>query len=109
MLPMTGISWLRALVGEGLFTFMMAFVYLHVRTARQVLGNTWFGFAMGWAHFGGATALLAISGGACNPALGLAFALTGHVPAWMVLVYVVAGVGGGALASVMYRLLNPND
>jgi aquaporin Z len=101
--------WFRALVGETLFTFLVAFTWLHVRTARQVMGNTWFGIAVGWVHFAGASAIGHLSAGACNPALGLALVAAGHVPAWMVMIYLLAGLTGGAAAAVAYRLLNPND
>ena len=101
--------WFRALLGECCFTFMIAFVYLHVRTARQAAGNTWFGIALGMAHFAGASALAAISGGACNAALGLSHVLSGAVYPGMIFVYALAAAAGGAAAAVAYRLLNPND
>lgn len=99
----------RIFLGETTFTFLTAFTFLHVRTARQQLGNAYFGAAIGLAHLAGASALGRLGVGACNPALGLAFVLAGYVPAWMILVYLITGVLGGALATVLYRILNPND
>jgi len=101
--------WFRALAGETVFTFLVAFTFLHVRTARQVAGNTWFGAAIGLAWLAGNSALGGLSGGACNPALGFAYACAAHAPPWMILVYLSAGLAGGAAAAVTYRLLNPND
>lgn len=103
-----GAAW-RLFFGETCFTFLVAFTFLHVRTARQQLGNAYFGAAIGLAHFAGASALSRIAAGACNPALGLAFVLAGYVPTWMVLVYITSGLLAGAAASVVYRVLNPND
>lgn len=100
---------IRALAGELGFTFLMAFTWLHVRTARQQLGNAHFGAAIGLAHYAGALSIGRLSMGACNPALGLAMVLAGWVPGWMIMVYLVAGLIGGAAAAVIYRILNPND
>ena len=100
---------LRTFMGESCFTFLVAFTFLHVRTARQQLGNAYSGAAIGLAHYAGASALSRVSAGACNPALGLAFALAGYVPAWMIIVYVFTGLLGGVAAAIAYRLLNPND
>lgn len=99
----------RALLGETGFTFLVAFTFLHVRTARQQLGNAYFGAAVGLAHYAGASSIARLSAGACNPALGLAFVLAGLVPGWMILIYLLAGLIGGGAASVFYRMLNPND
>ena len=101
-------AW-RTFMGETCFTFLVAFTFLHVRTARQQLGNAYFGAAIGLAHYAGASALTRLSAGACNPVLGLAFVLAGYVPAWMILIYLITGVIGGAAAAMLYRLLNPND
>ena len=92
-----------------LYIFLVAFTFLHVRTARQQLGNAYFGAAVGLAHYAGASSIARISAGACNPALGLAFVLAGLVPGWMILIYLLAGLIGGGAASVFYRMLNPND
>jgi aquaporin Z len=105
----TGVPWFPVFLGETFFMGFTSLVFLHVRTARQQLGNTWFGAALGMSHYAGASALNRISAGACNPALGLAFALAGLVPAWMIPVYLLAGVLAGAAAAIAYRILNPND
>ena len=106
--PLEGALW-RTFMGETCFTFLVAFTFLHVRTARQQLGNGYFGAAIGLAHYAGASALGRVTAGSCNPALGIAFVLAGYGPAWMILVYLVTGLIGGAAAAILYRLLNPND
>ena len=102
------VPWFRAFLGETLFTFLVAFAFLHVRTARQQMGNPFSGSAIGLAHFAGASALFRFSG-ACNPALGLGLALAGKVPSWMIVIYLFAGLLAGAAAAIAYRLMNPND
>lgn len=103
------VPWFRAFLGETLFTFLVAFIFLHVRTARQQMGNSFSGTAIGMAHYAGASALGRLSVGACNPALGLAFVLAGKVPSWMLIIYLAAGLIAGGGAAITYRLLNPND
>lgn len=99
----------RAFLGETCFTFFIAFAYLHVRTARQQLGNVHYGAVVGMAHAAGSAAIFRLSAGACNPALGLALVLSGWVSPAMIVVYLLSGLIGGAAAAVAYRLLNPND
>lgn len=103
------LPWFRSLIGESIFTFLVAFTWLHVRTARQQLGNAHYGVAVGMAHFAGAASLARLSLGACNPAIGLALVLAGAVPGGMIVMYLISGVIGGAAAAVVYRILNPND
>ena len=103
------VPYFRAFLGEICFTFLAAFTYLHVRTARQQLGNGYFGAAQGLVHYAGTSAIGQISGGACNPALGLALVLVGRVPGSLLLFYIIGGAIAGAGAAIGYRLLNPND
>lgn len=103
------VPWFRGLIGESIFTFLVAFTWLHVRTARQQLGNAHYGVAVGMAHFAGASSLARLSAGACNPAIGLALVLGGAVQGSMIVVYLLSGLIGGAAAAVVYRILNPND
>lgn len=102
-------AFFRAFLAETCFTFFIAFAYLHVRTARQQAGNVHYGAVIGLAHAAGAGAIYRISAGACNPALGLAYVISGWVSPTMILVYLGAGLIGGAGAAVAYRILNPND
>ena len=98
-----------ALAAEFLFTLLPVFVWLHVGTTRRQNANQYFGAAAGAAHFAGLTCATRFSGGALNPAVGLALALSGAVPFWMILIYLISAAAAGAAAAVLFRILNPND
>lgn len=100
---------LRITAGEVLFTMAVAFVFLHVRTARQQPHSSMTAAAVGATHFAGSAALASLGAGACNPTLGLAWVLAGQVPPVFLFAYLLAaGLGGGG-AIILYRLLNPDD
>ena len=61
----------KMLIVEFLFTFALAYVVLNVATARGTEGNSFYGLAIGFTVFVGATAVGPISGGAFNPAVVL--------------------------------------
>ena len=99
----------RAFVAELLFTFALAFVVLNVATSKDHLGNSFYGLAIGFTVVVGAVAIGPISGAALNPAVAIGVALSG-LGAWAsIWIYLVACLLGGALAGVVFRLLNPDD
>jgi aquaporin Z len=57
----------------------------------------------------GVVAVGGISGGVFNPAVALGGALAGILTFKMLPVYLVANLGGGALAAVAFNALNPGD
>ena len=65
------------LIAEFLFTFALAWVVLHVATARGTDGNSFYGLAIGFTVVAGAFAVGGISGGAFNPAIALGAMVTG--------------------------------
>lgn len=67
----TGISWLTALTVEAIFTFLLVRTILLV-TTNKVKGNQFFGLAIGGALMVAAFAGGSLSGGAFNPAVGVA-------------------------------------
>jgi aquaporin Z len=69
--PAPTASVLKALTGEILFTFALAYVVLHTATAKATSGNSYFGLAIGSTVMVGAFAMGGISGGAFNPAVGI--------------------------------------
>ena len=99
---------------EMLFTFALALVILNVATAAGTAGNDFYGFAIGLVVLAGALAAGPISGGAFNPAVALGPAFVDLMIGdgssvsglW---VYLVATFAGGALAAVVFKLMNPND
>jgi aquaporin Z len=98
-----------AFVVELLFTFALAYVVLNVATSSDHPNNSFYGLAIGFTVLAGAVAVGGVSGGAFNPAVGIALSVAG-IAAWsMVWVYVVATLIGGAIAGFAFRALNPHD
>ncbi len=99
----------RALTAEFLFTFALAYVVLNAATARGTAGNSFYGLAIGFTVLAGAFAVGDISGGAFNPAVAVGVSAMG-LSSWANLwVYLAAELAGGALAAVVFKMLNPDD
>ena len=100
---------LKAFVSELLFTFALAFVVLNTATSKDHPNNSFYGLAIGFTVLAGAVAVGPISGAAFNPAVAIGMSLSG-LAAWAsIWVYLVACLLGGALAGLVFRLLNPED
>lgn len=111
--PDVGVTGLKALTGETIFTFVLCYVILNVMTAKATAGNEYYGLAFGGTVMAGAFAMGPITGGAFNPAVGLMSALfepfVGSDPTPMAWVYAVGPVLGGLVAAGTFRLTHPND
>jgi aquaporin Z len=98
---------LSAILVEFLFTFALALTVLNVATAQGTKGNSFYGLAIGFTVMCGAFAGGGISGGAFNPAVGIALSLgallNGTGGAWMLL-YILVPLAGGALAALVFKL-----
>ncbi|GIH07610.1 glycerol uptake facilitator protein [Rhizocola hellebori] len=103
----------RALIGavivELLITFALAYVVLNVATSKDHPNNSFYGVAIGFTVLAGAVAVGTLSGGAFNPAVGLAVTVAGLASWKMLVVYVLATLAGGAGAGFVFRWLNPGD
>lgn len=100
---------LPALISEFLFTFALCFVVLNVATSSKTMGNSYFGWAIGFTVLVGAYAVGAISGGAFNPAVALGITFM-HLSTWANLwIYVVAGVIGAFAAAYVFKLAHPKE
>jgi aquaporin Z len=99
----------EAFVAELLFTFALAFVVLNVATSKDHPDNHFYGLAIGFTVLAGAVAVGPISGAAFNPAVALGMALSGLAAWGSIWVYLLACLLGGALAGVVFQLLNPDD
>lgn len=107
--PGEGVSDLHAILAEALFTFALALVVLNVATLKKVANNSYYGLAIGFTVFAGASAVGKISGGALNPAVGVGSLLVaamkgvsiGHC--W---IYIVGPLVGGALAAAVFKVQN---
>lgn len=98
-----------AFIAEFLFTFALCFVVLNVATSERTKGNSYFGFAIGFAVLVGAYAVGAISGGAFNPAVALGISIL-NLNVWANLwVYVVAALLGGAAAAYVFKAAHPGE
>src|SRR4051794_15635667 len=105
----TGRALVAAFVVELLFTFALGFVVLNVATSRSHPNNSFYGLAIGFTVLAGAVAVGSVSGGVFNPAVALGGSVAGLLAWQMLPVYLVANLGGGALAGLAFNALNPED
>jgi len=96
-----------ALLAEFLFTFALVFVVLNVATAKGTSGNSFYGLAIGMTVMTGAFAVGDISGGAFNPAVALGISILGISDWANIWIYLLANFAGGAVAAVVFQLINP--
>src|ERR1700743_2759137 len=71
------IATIPSLLAEFLFTFALVYVVLHVATARDTAGNSFYGLAIGMTVMTGAYAVGNVSGGAFNPAVAVGLSVMG--------------------------------
>ncbi|TXI27291.1 MAG: porin [Nitrosomonas oligotropha] len=99
----------KSLIAEFLFTFALAYVVLNVATAKGTSGNSFYGLAIGFVVMAGAFSVGGISGGAFNPAVAIAAPLMGLMDWNNIWIHISADFAGGALAAVIFNILNPDD
>lgn len=106
-------TWLKGVTGEAVFTFALAYVVLNVATAKATQGNSHFGLAIGSTLMVGVFAMGDITGGALNPAVGLAPAIIegvlGRSPTAMWWIYLVGPLAGGAAAAFTFKAQHPDE
>ena len=111
--PDQGVSALKALTGEAVWTFVLAYVVLNVATVKSAAGNSYYGLAIGGTVMTGAYAIGGITGGAFNPAVGLVTALfgllVGDTVSPHVWVYAVGPVTGGVVAALVFKVMHPTE
>jgi aquaporin Z len=108
-LSFSGRGIAAALVAEFVFTFFLAYVVLNVATSQDHADNSFYGLAIGFILFAGVSAVGPLSGAAFNPAVAIAASAIGLF-SWSALwVFLVANFAGGAIAALVFRLLNPED
>jgi len=96
-----------ALLAEFLFTFALVYVVLNAATAEGTSGNSFYGLAIGMTVMTGAFAVGDISGGAFNPAVALGICILGICDWGNIWIYLLANFGAGALAAVIFQMINP--
>jgi aquaporin Z len=99
----------KMLIAEFLFTFALAWVVLHVATARGTLGNSFYGLAIGFTVVAGALAVGGISGGAFNPAIALGAMVTGLFEWSNIWIYLIADFLGAAAAAWAFLFVLPGE
>ena len=99
----------KSLVAELLFTFALAYVVLNVATAKGTSGNSFYGLAIGFIVMAGAFSVGSISGGAFNPAVAIGAPLMGLMSWSNIWIHISADFAGGALAAIVFNMLNPDD
>jgi len=100
---------IKVLVTETLFTFLLVYVILEVATSSKSAGNSYYGIAIGLTVTAICYAGAPVSGADFNPAVAGGAAFMGLISAADVWLYIGANLIGGALAAVMYRVVNPDD
>lgn len=98
-----------AFLVEALWTFVLAYVVLNVATSKDHPNNSFYGLAIGSTVFVGAVAVGSVSGGGFNPAIALGLAITGNFDWGVYWLYFIAPIIGGAIAAVVFRVLNTHD
>jgi aquaporin Z len=109
--PGDGVSLIKAITGEAIMTFALAFVILNVATSKATSGNSYYGLAIGGTVAAGAFLMGGISGGAFNPAVGIAPAifsvLIGRDTVAEAWIYLVGPLLGAAAAAFAYKRVSP--
>ena len=99
----------KMLIAEFIFTFALAWVVLHVATARGTDGNSFYGLAIGFTVVAGAFAVGGISGGAFNPAIALGAMVTGLFEWSNIWIYLLADFLGAAVAAYAFLYVLPAE
>jgi len=99
----------KMLVAEFVFTFALAWVVLHVATARGTLGNSFYGLAIGFTVVAGAFAVGGISGGVFNPAIAVGGMVSGLFEWKNIWIYLVADLLGAAAAAMAFLYVLPGE
>jgi aquaporin Z len=108
-LTLSGHTMAAAAVVELLFTFALCYVVLNVVTSKDQPNNAFYGLAVGFTVTAGAFAVGSISGGVFNPAVALGGATAGLLAWSTIWVYILVELGGGIVAGLAFRMLNPSD
>lgn len=106
--PGAGAGMTAVLLSEVLLTFALVLVILHVATAPDTAGNSYYGLAIGFTVMVGAFAVGPISGGAFNPAVGVGpivvHAVGGGGSFGDLWIYLAAPVAGGLGAAAVFPI-----
>ncbi len=105
----TRLNVVPSLIAELLGTFALVYVVLNVATAKGTEGNSFYGLAIGFTVLACAYALGGVSGGAFNPAVATGISVAEIKSFSDIWVYLVANLGAGALAALVFNFVNGRD
>ncbi len=98
-----------SLIVEFLFTFALGWVVLNTATHKNTAGNSFYGIAIGTTVMAGALTVGGISGGAFNPAVGLAVVTMGLESVKQLGIYVVADFAGAVAAALAFKVVHGSE
>lgn len=105
---MSQFNLLPLIICELLFTFALCYVVLHVATARNNEGNSFYGLAIGGTVLAGIFATAGLCYGAFNPAVALGL-LTMRAAIWKIVwITGLTNLIAGTLAGLVYKMTS-ND
>ena len=111
--PAVGVEVWKSILLELLFTFALCSVFLTVATTDKLKGNHIYGLAIGFTVLTGVLSVGSITGGAFNPAVALGPQLMNTLEGGSGLsnfyIYFIGCFGGGVLAAIVYKYLNPEE
>ena len=99
----------KAIGAELLGTFALAYVVLNVTTSKETSGNSFYGLAIGGTILAMWFALGNFSGAVYNPAVAVGLCIQKTFCWDNILIYVFSTLGGGAVAALVFSLINPDD
>lgn len=99
----------NALIAEFIFTFALVYVVLNTATAKKTAGNSFYGLAIGFTLMTAAYSIGGISGCAINPAVAIGLTVMKLSKLSSLWIFLVANFAGGALAAIIFNLVNPED
>jgi aquaporin Z len=97
-------SLMQGVSAELIGTTALAYVVLHVATAKANAGNSFYGMAIGGTVTAMALAFGGFSGGAFNPAVAIALTVQKTFCMEQLWVYLASCFAGGALAALLFKL-----
>jgi len=100
---------IRALIAEFIFTFALVYVVLNTATSKKTAGNSYYGLAIGFTLMTAAYSIGSISGCAINPAVAIGLTIMGLSSLSNLWIFIAANFAGGALAAVIFKIINAQE
>ena len=101
------LATIPTLIAEFLFTFALVYVVLHVATAKDTAGNSFYGLAIGMTVMTGAFAVGNVSGGAFNPAVAVGLSVLGLATWSSMWIFWLAEIVAAVAAALVFGVVDP--